>query len=128
MVTTAGDPAGRAFVYGTLMPGHLRWPLLEPYVVDHVPGTVAGRLYDTGWGYPAARFDEAGEISGVVCVLDPARVDEVWALLDEVEGAQYQRRVVEVAVVDGPTVRAGSYEFRAGHQGLADLHGRWEGV
>lgn len=46
------------FVYGTLMPGQPRWDLLRRYAADpgwaaHVPGL----LFDTGQGYPAARFD-----------------------------------------------------------------------
>lgn len=49
------------FVYGTLRPGDVRWPLLEPFVVDHGwPDTVIGRLFDTGLGYPAAVFDDPG--------------------------------------------------------------------
>lgn len=156
---TAAGAAGEAphvFVYGTLKPGHLRWPLLEPFVVAHFPATVTGRLYDTGVGYPAARFDEAGTIDGVLCRLDPASSRQAWALLDRVEGAQYRRILVTAAlagdpgdaggardlgdpgvaggvVVDGgaaapPVVAAGSYEFVAGHAGMADLGGRWDGI
>src|SRR6185295_7476071 len=53
------------FVYGTLRPGDVRWPLLAPYVADDgVPDSVDGRVYDTGRGYPAAVFDESGTIVG----------------------------------------------------------------
>lgn len=148
-------PAGGAthvFVYGTLKPGHLRWPLLEPFVVAYVDATSTGRLYDTGVGYPAARFDEPGTIEGVVCRLDPSASPEAWALLDRVEGSQY-RRVLVTAVLAGGVGRdggsgdevggvladgggdasplvvvAGSYEFVAGHAGMADLDGRWNGL
>jgi gamma-glutamylcyclotransferase (GGCT)/AIG2-like uncharacterized protein YtfP len=143
-----GGDADHVFVYGTLKPGHLRWPLLEPFVVAHRPATVAGRLYDTGVGYPAARFDELGTIEGVVCGLEPTAASAAWALLDGVEGAQY-RRVLVAAVLDGDpgdpgvggdlgveggggaspaVVVAGSYEFVAGHAGMTDLDGRWDGL
>jgi Gamma-glutamyl cyclotransferase, AIG2-like len=41
------------FVYGTLMPGRLRWPLVAADVVRQRPSAVRGTLYDTGRGYPA---------------------------------------------------------------------------
>ena len=44
------------FLYGTLMPGHLRWPLIEPHVLDRRPTRAAGTLHDTGRGWPAASF------------------------------------------------------------------------
>jgi gamma-glutamylcyclotransferase (GGCT)/AIG2-like uncharacterized protein YtfP len=48
------------FVYGTLLPGEERWPLLQRFVMDqgvddHVPGV----LYDTGLGYPTAVFNQS---------------------------------------------------------------------
>ena len=48
------------FVYGTLLPGDVRWPLLERYVTgEGTSDAVAGLLYDTGLDYPAAVFDES---------------------------------------------------------------------
>ena len=42
------------FVYGTLLPGDVRWPLLERYVTgEGTSDAVAGLLYDTGLDYPA---------------------------------------------------------------------------
>jgi gamma-glutamylcyclotransferase (GGCT)/AIG2-like uncharacterized protein YtfP len=85
------------FVYGTLRPGGVRWHHLAPFV-DEGSGAdalVDGALYDTGHGYPAARFDEPGTIVGkVYALLDP---DAALAHLDEVEGAVaglYHRVVV----------------------------------
>ena len=49
----------RLFVYGTLQPGRLRWPFLEPFALAHRPATVAGRLYDSGKGWPAAVFERS---------------------------------------------------------------------
>lgn len=51
------DRPTHLFAYGTLLPGDVRWPLLSAYVVDEGwPDQVAGALYDTGLGYPAAVF------------------------------------------------------------------------
>ena len=48
------------FVYGTLLPGDVRWPLLERYVTgEGTPDAVAGLLYDTGLDYPAAVFNKS---------------------------------------------------------------------
>ena len=41
------------FVYGTLMPGHLRWEVLAPHAAEHRPASVDGVLWDTGRGWPA---------------------------------------------------------------------------
>ena len=76
------------FVYGTLRPGQQRWPFLEPFVMDEGHDeSVVGTLYDTGHGYPAAKFDRPGTILGRVYPLNLDRLDEGLKLLDEVEGA-----------------------------------------
>ena len=77
----------RLFVYGTLQPGRLRWPFLEPFAMGHRPAGVPGRLYDSGYGWPVATFDdgESDVVPGTLVSLDAARVDEALALLDAVE-------------------------------------------
>ena len=67
------DPTA-IFVYDTLMPGHLRWGLVEPHAVVHRPATVPGRLFDTGLGWPAAVLETGGigggvRVPGVVVVV-----------------------------------------------------------
>src|SRR3954454_15419889 len=71
------------FVYGTLLPTESRWPLLEPYAVAARPATVAGRLFDSGRGYPCALFSGPGTIPGAVVELEPGDVERVLVLLDE---------------------------------------------
>jgi gamma-glutamylcyclotransferase (GGCT)/AIG2-like uncharacterized protein YtfP len=119
------------FVYGTLMVGHRRWPILEPFVEDGVggavPSTVPGRLFDTGLDYPAARFELPGVIQGQIFVLRPQRAVEALDVLDHVEGGvegDYHR--VEVLTDAGLT--AWSYQFGGEVDGLVDLDGRWTGV
>lgn len=106
------------FVYGLLKPGFSLHHLVDPFVVRTVPGNVRGRLYDAG--VPAARFDESGEIEGVVLWLDD-HIDEALRLLDDVEdeGEIYRRVPVKVTTTDGPT-EAWAYEF------IGDLAGRRE--
>ena len=123
------------FVYGTLMPGHLRWSLIEPFADRHHPAAVPGQLYDTGRGYPAARFaphhrdravgaDGRPTILGVVVDLAPDRRAETLRLLDQIEGADYRRRLLSTTAGRA----CWSYEWvgELGHLSeLAD--GRWRG-
>lgn len=102
------------FIYGTLLPGEERWHLLAPFAADHEPATAPGVLYDTGLGYPGARFDRPGRIVGRYVAL--GRPAAAWALLDDVEGTvdgAYRRVRISVARCDGSTVAAQSYEIGA---------------
>jgi gamma-glutamylcyclotransferase (GGCT)/AIG2-like uncharacterized protein YtfP len=88
---------GRLFVYGTLAPGNEAWPVLEPWVTDDGQAdAVAGRLFDTGRGYPAATFaaGAGGVVYGTVLTLDPERAAAALAALDRYEGREYQRIAV----------------------------------
>ena len=79
------DPP-RLFAYGTLQPGRLRWPFLEPFALGHRAAAVVGRIYDSGFGWPVAVFGGAVElVPGTLIDLDPVRSPEALALLDEVE-------------------------------------------
>jgi gamma-glutamylcyclotransferase (GGCT)/AIG2-like uncharacterized protein YtfP len=96
------------FVYGTLMPGHLRWAVLEPHAVSWRPAAVEGHLYDTGQGWPAAVFTPGDDlVRGWAVDLDTAVVEVVMAHLDEVEGVdQGLFRRVEVHLLGGEPVVA----------------------
>ncbi len=106
------------FVYGTLLPGDVRWPMLEPFVVDHGwPDAIDGRLFDTGQDYPAAildgQGDRGGRIVGRTFALLEASTDRALEVLDEVEGVvggAYRR----VAVTTAARTRAWVYEYGAG--------------
>ena len=74
------------FVYGTLRPGEVRWRHLAPYVVgEGRAASVAGELYDTGLGYPAAMFGGEGRILGRVYPMDDDTLHAALAHLDEVD-------------------------------------------
>jgi gamma-glutamylcyclotransferase (GGCT)/AIG2-like uncharacterized protein YtfP len=106
----------RLFVYGTLQPGDVRWSFLEPFVAGDAggePDTVQGRVYDTGLGYPAAVFTEAGTIHGRVYRLRTDSLDRALAVLDAEESSvagQYRR--IEVTTRRGLTAHA--YEYGGG--------------
>lgn len=113
------------FVYGTLRPGQVRWPSLEPFVENEGhDDSVAGALYDTGNDYPAARFDHAGTIHGRVYPLHLGRLDEALTLLDEVEGA-----VVDlfhrVAITISSGTEAWAYEYCGATAFPAIASGNW---
>jgi gamma-glutamylcyclotransferase (GGCT)/AIG2-like uncharacterized protein YtfP len=110
----------RLFVYGTLRPGDVRWPLLRPFVVgDGVADAVDGELYDTGLDYPAAVFGGNGRIVGDTFELIADTIDLALAVLDEEEGTGvglYRR--VAIRTRSGRDVWA--YEQRAGLSQLND--------
>ncbi len=116
------------FAYGTLMVGHCRWPILEPFVVGGPrPATAGGRLFDTGFDYPAARFDLPGVIHGQLLGLVPGRASTALAVLDEVEGGvEGDYRRVEIGT--DLERAAWSYQYGGAIEGLVDLDGRWSGV
>lgn len=112
------------FVYGTLVPGDVRYHFVEPYVAARHRTTATGRVYDTGLGYPAARFDQTGTIEGWVYELKVGIEDEALDLLDEVEGVvEGQYRRVQVRTSDG--VEAWAYEVGIDTESMVDLDGRW---
>jgi gamma-glutamylcyclotransferase (GGCT)/AIG2-like uncharacterized protein YtfP len=106
---TAGDEAVLSlFVYGTLRRGDVRWHHLRPFVDDlGIADTTPGRLYDSGLGYPAARF--GGETFGLV----PHRLEECLTLLDEVEGT-VAGLYARVRITTGRGVVAWSYQYGGG--------------
>jgi gamma-glutamylcyclotransferase (GGCT)/AIG2-like uncharacterized protein YtfP len=113
----------KLFVYGTLMPGRLRWPILAPFASGHRLASVSGRLYDSGNGWPVAVFGPDGEVPGVLVDLDPSRVGEALPILDEVEGtATDLLQRIEVVTADGE--RAWTYHCPHGVDGLVPIE-RW---
>jgi gamma-glutamylcyclotransferase (GGCT)/AIG2-like uncharacterized protein YtfP len=124
------SPAGTIlslFVYGTLRRGDVRWSFLEPYVHDDgVDDTVAGALFDTGLGYPAAVFDPLATttIIGRTYRLVEDRLDVALAVLDEEEDTVlglYRR----VAVTTGSGRDAWAYAYGAGLELTPIESGDW---
>ena len=109
------------FVYGTLLPGESRWPLLAPFAAEVVEANATGRLFDTGRGYPAARFvDGPAWIAGAWVRVGDEPWESVLEMLDGVEGTLYRR--VEVLTTAGPAV---SYEWLGDTTSLRELPAGW---
>jgi gamma-glutamylcyclotransferase (GGCT)/AIG2-like uncharacterized protein YtfP len=111
----------KVFLYGTLMPGESRWHLVEPFVTDHCPAVVRGRLYDTGRGFPAARFDQAGQVEGVLATITPGHESQLLAALRAIGGGLY--RIVRVTT--DHQFEAIAQQWRGDTDGLSPLHGPW---
>lgn len=107
----------RLFVYGTLMPGHEAWPIIEQHAATTDATTVRGRLFDTGAGYPAAVFDaDDVAIAGTAVTLHAARAAAALEALDRYEGREYRRIVVHDG--HGPLY---AYEWIAERDRLIEL-------
>jgi gamma-glutamylcyclotransferase (GGCT)/AIG2-like uncharacterized protein YtfP len=109
-VTVEGAPhpdewPAALFVYGTLRPGKPAWPLLAGHAVGRPrAATVAGRVCDTGLGYPALiSGGDAIACGQLIAVRDPVAL---LRRLDRYEGRDY-RRIRVTATPDGnPQVTA----------------------
>lgn len=113
------------FVYGTTMPGHVRHPLIEDFVAESSRASVPGRLYDSGNGYPAAKFSGGpGTIDGYLLRLRPERVAEARRTFTEIEAGLFEP--VSVTTSDGVTATA--YEWIGPTEGLLRLDGMWRGA
>jgi gamma-glutamylcyclotransferase (GGCT)/AIG2-like uncharacterized protein YtfP len=105
------------------MPGQPRWAVLAPYASRWEPATARGRLWNTGRGYPAVRFDPDGDpVPGVLVALTPEVAHEAVDTLDRVErvGVLFER--VEVATSAGPAI---AYEWLGPIDGLEPLADGW---
>ncbi len=120
------------FVYGTLMPGHLRWSLLEPWALDWGRAEVPGELWDTHQGWPAATFSPSPSvIPGWWVRFGPGVLDGRLGALDRMEGIgdppdptvdPYERVRMEVDAV-GPAWAYHATRVGATWQRIE----RWEG-
>jgi gamma-glutamylcyclotransferase (GGCT)/AIG2-like uncharacterized protein YtfP len=118
-------PVAHLFVYGTLAPGDVRWPILAPFAGDDgVPDSTDGQLYDTGLGYPAAMFGGDGTILGRTFRLHMETLGEALAALDAEESSVaggYHR--IEIDTHRG--YRACAYQYGHGLRLTPITTGRW---
>lgn len=111
------------FVYGTTMPGHLRYPLIEEFVAAATPDRVSGRLYDSGFGYPAAKFGGGQSwIDGYHLEIREGREAEARRAFTSFESGLFDP--VTMRTEAGVTVTA--YEWIDSVEGFEELQGRWD--
>lgn len=128
-VVGAPDPddwPAAVFVYGTLQPGHPAWPQVARHAVGAPRrATAAGRVCDTGLGYPALLPDGSARAPGwVVDVRDPA---VLLRRLDGYEGPEYRRIRVAATPDDGPPTACWAYAWAADQGSLTPLPHGWTG-
>jgi gamma-glutamylcyclotransferase (GGCT)/AIG2-like uncharacterized protein YtfP len=118
------EGAQHLFMYGTMKPGHSRYPGIDQFVASTTPNTVVGRLFDTGAGYPAAKFGEdGGRITGYVLRLIPERSAQATEAIADLEGNLF--RPVTVETESGVTATA--YEYIASTEGMTLISdGIWD--
>src|SRR5690606_12472993 len=103
------------FVYGTLLPAQSNGHVIAPFVIGGGTADPArGRLYDTGFGWPAATFTaETGHtrptrIAGRVLDLRPDSLDAALVVLDEFEGI-HEGAYVRIAITTDAGITAWAY-------------------
>jgi gamma-glutamylcyclotransferase (GGCT)/AIG2-like uncharacterized protein YtfP len=112
------------FVYGTLQPGQPAWPLLAGHTVGRPRrATVAGRVCDTGRGYPALLPDPAHVAQGWLVTLRETPV--LLARLDRYESVEYRRIRVAATTADGARIACWTYLWTAETSTLTPVHGAW---
>jgi len=110
------------FVYGSSMPGMSRHDLISRYVDRSARDTVKGTVYDSGLGYPMAKFGGDGVVSGVVLWLDPATAKEAMTEMTRVEAGLFHP--VSVRTAGGVTAQA--YEWIGSTEGYPRIDA-WDG-
>ena len=117
--------SNRLFVYGSLrrMGGAFE-RLLADAAIDVRDGVLDDHAL-FGWGlpYPFVRPEAGRQVVGDVVEIDPDRIDEVLRAVDDYEGADYRRVVVEVDA-DGESVTA--FVYLAEHSIELEDHNRVE--
>ena len=109
----------RLFVYGTLAPGRPNAHVLANVLGEWEAATVAGRLFQHGWGaaagYPGIVLDQQGEaVEGFL--FSSQHLSGHWARLDAFEGEGYERVLTTAKRKDGTVVDA--YIYALSRSGL----------
>mgnify|MGYP006188597783 FL=1 len=103
------DPSA-CFTYGSLMSEDIM-SAVTGVSAAHCSATLDGycRHPVLGAEYPGMVARAGHQVRGVLYLdLPPA----AWPRLDRFEGEEYERRIVEVALLDGTTTNAWTYVFR----------------
>ena len=116
------------FAYGSLRPDGAAWRLVAELVDVAGQARIAGRLHDTGRGWPAADLDATGSVQGVL--LEPRAPEAAVELVERVdayEGAPelFRRRAVVVETSTGGWGWAMAYGWTHGRPPGPVVPGGW---
>jgi len=120
--TPGQTDAAHVFVYGSSMPGESRYDEIKEYVESSARAVVDGLLYDTGLGYPAAKFEPGGQIPGFLLTLDPATADAFMREQTALESGLF----APVTVQTHSGVAATAWEWIGATDGLPPIDA-WDG-
>ncbi|MEB3753679.1 gamma-glutamylcyclotransferase family protein [Acinetobacter sp. MD2(2019)] len=104
----------RLFAYGTLRPNQPNAHILEKVGGEWQKAWVHGTIHNLDWGpdsgLPALVLDPSVTlVDGLLFTSDT--LDEHWPMLDEFEGFQYQRVLVDVKLESGDWIQAWTYQM-----------------
>ena len=111
------------FAYGTLRPGQPNAHILAEIGGEWQKAYVRGVVQTLDWGpdagLPALVIDpQAAPVEGLL--FSTEKLAEHWQMLDDFEGFQYQRVIVEVELESGEKVQAWTYQM---HPTAKQTHG-----
>jgi gamma-glutamylcyclotransferase (GGCT)/AIG2-like uncharacterized protein YtfP len=113
-------------VYGSLAPGRSNYHVVAPLGGEWTDGLVEGEYLPVGWGaalgYPAFR-PRVGGAAVAVQVLTAPLLTTAWPMLDDFEGAEYQRILVPVFLTEAGSGQAGARQLYT----VANLYAASEG-
>ncbi|MCU4550114.1 gamma-glutamylcyclotransferase family protein [Acinetobacter pittii] len=104
------------FVYGTLCPNKANAHILEQIGGTWTKASVRGIIHILDWGpdqgLKAIVLDLQAEwVEGYL--FSTEKLTENWQMLDDFEGFQYERVIVDVMLESGETVKAWTYQMNA---------------
>lgn len=114
------------FVYGTLKVGGRFARQFDDLRKSVVKGKIKGAMFSVHGSYPAVVPEGDNEIIGEVHTYDDAKMEEISARMDGIEGYRgqdnpnnlYNKSTVEVELEDGKKIEATTYFFNHGIEGL----------
>ncbi|RSO37394.1 gamma-glutamylcyclotransferase family protein [Acinetobacter lactucae] len=107
------------FVYGTLCPNKANAHILEQIGGTWTKASVRGIIHILDWGpdqgLKAIVLDPQAEwVEGYLfSTFSTEKLTENWQMLDDFEGFQYERVIVDVMLESGETVKAWTYQMNA---------------
>lgn len=114
--------AVHVFVYGSSMPGESRYAEIKEYVESSTRAVVDGLLYDSGLGYPAAKFEPGGEVPGFLLTLEASTADAFLREQTALESGLF----VQVDVQTHSGVTATAWEWIGATDGMPRIDA-WDG-